>query len=150
MPFFLKLQKLKKNGLFTVMPRHILGGKENKVPDFAIEIWRYRFVWTRISHARKTQVLRNCLSCKVEEKSYPINTETLIRHHFSFSLALSYQRKAGKEGALFNTEWNRVKVSHEIYTSEKKKWFDCTSFQPKSRIFIPEENNNGALNCKLK
>ena len=42
MPFFLKLQKLKKNGLFTVMPRHILGEKENKVPDFAIEIWRYR------------------------------------------------------------------------------------------------------------
>ena len=27
MPFFLKLQKLKKNGLFTVMPRHILGEK---------------------------------------------------------------------------------------------------------------------------
>ena len=52
-------------------------------------------------------MLRNCLSCKVEEKSYPINTETLIRHHFSFSLALSYQRKAGKEGGLFNTEWNR-------------------------------------------
>ena len=52
------------------------------------------------------------------------NTETLIRHLFSFSLPFSYQRKAGKEGGLFNTDWNRVKVSHDIYTSEKK-WFDA-------------------------
>ena len=79
-----------------------------------------------------------CLSCKVEEKSYPINTETLIRHHFSFSLALSYQRKAGKEGGLFNTEWNRVNVSHDIYTSEKKNGLTALVFN-QSRAFLSQK-----------
>ena len=83
-------------------------------------------------------MLRNCLSCKVEEKSYPINTETLIRHHFSFSLALSYQRKAGKEGGLFNTEWNRVNVSHDIYTSENKNGLTALVFN-QSRAFLSQK-----------